>query len=200
MHLPIWGQCPVFSCPKFPQGSWGVAAVWWLLDDIYSFLPEFPQGSLAWPPLVAAIACDCDVLVFWYGRKLLHFSISSHLWIIWDSRLLVHNITICYFYTFQSDHHVKSSYCLSSSYKDKTWLLTIFPTQIHLTHLFCYWKSVSLNLPHLISLFPPSPVLWLFSVSMTIFVELFVFTCFVFSISHKSEMQYLCFSDLFHLV
>ena len=64
---------------------------------------------------------------------------------------------ICYFYTFQSDHHVKSSYCLSSSYKDKTWLLTIFPTQIHLTHVLCYWKSVSLNLPHLISLLPPLP-------------------------------------------
>ena len=27
MHLPIWGQCPMFSQPKFAQGSWGVAAV-----------------------------------------------------------------------------------------------------------------------------------------------------------------------------
>ena len=37
----------LFSHPESPQGSpWGVAAVWWLLDGRYSFLPEFPQG---WP-------------------------------------------------------------------------------------------------------------------------------------------------------
>ena len=62
---------------------------------------------------------------------------------------------IQYFYTFQNDHHDKSS-CHLTPYKDITQLLTIFPTLTHfiaVTHLFCNWKFVPQS-PSPISLLP----------------------------------------------
>ena len=52
----IWSLCLVFSHPEFPQGSpWGVAAVTWLLDGRYFFLPVFPSGLTSSVLAVAAI-------------------------------------------------------------------------------------------------------------------------------------------------
>ena len=68
--LAIWGHYPVFSHPEFPPGSpWGVAAVWWLLDGRYSFLPEFPQGSPAHHPWWLQLLMTVTSFVYWYGRK-----------------------------------------------------------------------------------------------------------------------------------
>ena len=70
---PVWGQYPVFSHPEFPQGSlYGVAAVWWLLDGGYSFLPKFPQGSAAHIGGLQALLTVTS-FVYWYGWK---YSIS----------------------------------------------------------------------------------------------------------------------------
>ena len=64
----IWGHYPVWSHLEFPQGSqWRVAAVWWLLDGRYSFLPEFPQGSPAGHPYW--LQKTVTSFVYWYGRK-----------------------------------------------------------------------------------------------------------------------------------
>ena len=60
-----------FSHPELPWGSpKGVAAVWWLLDGRYSFLPEFPQGS---PSVVAHLLMTVTSFVYWYSRE---YSIS----------------------------------------------------------------------------------------------------------------------------
>ena len=49
MHLSCLGPVSCAFTPEFPRGSsWGVAAVWWLLDNRCSFLSEFPQGSPAY--------------------------------------------------------------------------------------------------------------------------------------------------------
>ena len=61
----------MFSQLVFPPGSpWGVAAVWWLLDGRYSFLPEFLQGS---PSVVATLANDCDIICLLIQRGIFHF-------------------------------------------------------------------------------------------------------------------------------
>ena len=71
-----------------------------------------------------------------------------------------------------------------------------------LTHIFCNWQFVPLNLPHLFSPPPPASCLTitcLFFVSITLFLFCCLFICFVFQILHISEIiQYLVLSDLFH--
>ena len=60
----VWGQYPVFLPREFPQGSpWGAAAVLWLLDGRYSFLPEFPQGS---PAHIGGLQALTTVISFVY--------------------------------------------------------------------------------------------------------------------------------------
>ena len=62
-----------FSHPELPWGSQrGVAAVQWLLDPRYS--PSWVPSGLTSSPWRTVIADDCDIRVFWYGRK---YSISQ---------------------------------------------------------------------------------------------------------------------------
>ena len=52
----------------------GVAAVWWLLDSRYS--PSWVPLGLTSSHLRAVVTGDCDILIYWCGRK---YSIShSH--------------------------------------------------------------------------------------------------------------------------
>ena len=75
--LAIWGQYPVFSHPEFPQGSpEGVAAVWWLLNGRYSFLPECPQGSLAHTGRLQLLMTVTSQLLIW--QEIFHFLIAIH--------------------------------------------------------------------------------------------------------------------------
>ena len=84
-----------------------------------------------------------------------------------------------------NDHHNKSNYYLSP-YIDTTLVLAIFPHTIHfvpITHVFCNWKLVPLNLPHLFHSFPhPSPqtLTFLFSLSMTLFLSCYVCSLVLF--------------------
>lgn len=76
--------------------------------------------------------------------------------------LMLHNVVIWYFYIIQNYHHNKSGYKVSP-YKDTTVIDYIPHTvrfQISIMHLFCNWKLVPLNLPHLFlsSLNPLSPL------------------------------------------
>ena len=71
MHLsylgPVLGvlTCWVSHPPGSPQG---VAAVWWLLDIMYFFFPEFLQGlparCLWWLQLLMTVLS----FIYWYGR------------------------------------------------------------------------------------------------------------------------------------
>ena len=64
-----WASISVFSHPELPWGSpWGVTAVlmaatWQVLIP---FLSALRLRNSHWR---AAIADDCDILVYWYGRK-----------------------------------------------------------------------------------------------------------------------------------
>ena len=104
---------------------------------------------------------------------------------------------IWYFHTLQNDHH-KSSYqgTIQSYYSV---IITVFPmlcVYISVTHLFCNWKSVPLSLHHP---FHSSPHLLLVTTSLfSLWVCFFLlcwFICFVFYISHVSEIiWYLSFN------
>ena len=79
------------SWASFPQGSlWEVAIVWWLLDSRYSS-PSWGSSKLTGWHWRAAIA-NCDILVYWYGRK---YYTSHVLWVkrkkklFWCSRKAV---------------------------------------------------------------------------------------------------------------
>ena len=77
---PVWGHCPVFSHPWFPEGSLqGVAAVWWLRKGKYSlFLSWVPSGLTSSPLKVVAVADGCDIIFFTdNGRQ--HFVSHSQL-------------------------------------------------------------------------------------------------------------------------
>ena len=65
--------------------------------------------------------------------------------------LLVNNIVIQYFHTFQNYHHDKSSYHMPTKILCNYWLSSPqCAFHIPLTYLFCNWKFVSLSLLHLI--------------------------------------------------
>ena len=66
----MWDQYPVFSHPEFSQCSlWWVAAVWYLLDGRYSFLPDLPWGSLDHHPWGLQSLMAVTSFVYWYSMK-----------------------------------------------------------------------------------------------------------------------------------
>ena len=80
------------SWASFPQGSlWEVAIVWWRLDSTYSS-PSWGSSKHTGLHWRAAIADNCDILVYWYGRK---YFTSLVLWVkrkkklFWCSRKAV---------------------------------------------------------------------------------------------------------------
>ena len=108
-HAPqlSWASIPWFFLhPDLPWGSpWGVAAAGGLLDGRYSS-PSWVPLELPSSPWTTEIADDCDILVYWYGRKYFisqvysclfqkHFLCSRPLTKHWDSER--NNISIKYF-------------------------------------------------------------------------------------------------------
>ena len=79
----------------------------------------------------------------------------------------MYHIMIQYFYTFQNDHHDKSSYDLSL-YKDTISLLIVFSTlnTVLVTYFFCNLKFLPVNLPHLFLFSPTSPLATVCSLSL----------------------------------
>ena len=72
----VWGHYPVFTSEaSFSQGSLqGATEIWWLLDSRYS--PSWVPLGLTSSHLRAVVTGDCDILIYWCGRK---YSIShSH--------------------------------------------------------------------------------------------------------------------------
>ena len=59
------GAC-VFT--SWVSSLWGVAAVWWLLDGRYSFLPESPQGLRAHAGRLQSLMTVTS-FVYWCGRQ-----------------------------------------------------------------------------------------------------------------------------------
>ena len=97
---------------------------------------------------------------------------------------------ICYFYTVQNDEHDKSSYHLSlTSFYNIIDSVSHCVHFILITHLFCNWKFVPLNLPHLFHpsclLSSPLATICLLSVSM----DLFLFCYFVLLIKIPQKVK-----------
>ena len=58
-----------FSHPELPWGSsYGVAAVWWVVDHKYFSSSWVPLGFTSWH-WRAVTTADCDIFVYWYGEK-----------------------------------------------------------------------------------------------------------------------------------
>ena len=73
----IWGQDPVLYSEFLQSSLSRVAAIWWLLNGRYSFLPELPQGS----PTYHVVGYNClwlwhTCLLIW--QDIFHFSPSGY--------------------------------------------------------------------------------------------------------------------------
>ena len=94
-----------------------------------------------------------------------------------------------YFYTFQTDHKPSDNVTIQRHY-----IVTKFPMLYisYFAHLFCSWKLVFLNLPHLfLSSLHPAP-LWqppVCSLSITLFLFYIYSFVLLFQISHMSEIN-----------
>ena len=73
----IWGLYPVFPNPELSQGSlWGVAAVWWLLGQV--FFPSWVLSGLS--SLPSNVGCNCKWL--WYPLLTsVSVQLLSHVWL-----------------------------------------------------------------------------------------------------------------------
>ena len=70
-------SCVLTSRASSPWGSpEGVATVWWLLAGRESS-PSGVSWGLTGSQKRAAVGKDCDILAYWYGRKISHSSVSS---------------------------------------------------------------------------------------------------------------------------
>ena len=122
--------------------------------------------------------------------------------------VLLYNIVLWYFYTFQNDHHDNLvTICHYTKILHIYWLHSTLYF-IPVTHLFCSWKFVPLNLPHLLLSFPYPPasnhlfVLWIYgsvSILFVMCVHLFCFldsTYYIHVVSNSRFNSFLWLSNI----
>ena len=92
----------------------------------------------------------CFFARFWSIIDLQHYVSFCYITVIW------------YVYTCQTGHHNKSSYGYVTLQRYYI-VINCIPHTVHflpMSHLFCKWKFVPLNLPHLFISSPYFPSLW----------------------------------------
>ena len=115
--------------------------------------------------------------------------LGSPSWLVTLCWFMLQNIVTCYFYAFQNVRQDKST-CNLSLYRVANYCCLYSPyCPFHaMTHLFCSWKSVSLNSLHHLFLSLPSSLalIWLFPfLCLCFFFIIFVHLFWFLNSTHK---------------